>query len=161
MSLDTFDGCMKDDIMSPTADHVSALGLALERYVDARGAAMIKARQSLKVNELDARALLYIARTPGTRPGKLREYLGITSAGVTTLVDRLADRGALRRDIDADDRRVNRLTVTVDLASAPWSELTMFDDAFSAASGAGDSSEGHRMAAALDALTASAERALV
>ena len=104
--------------MSPTADHVSALGRALERYVDARGAAMIKARQSLKVNELDARALLYIARTPGTRPGKLR-IPRITSAGVTTLVDRLADRGALRRDIDADDRRVNRLTVTVDLGVRP------------------------------------------
>jgi hypothetical protein len=37
----------------------------------------------------------------------------------------------------------------------------MFDDAFSAASGAGDSAEGDRMAAVLDALTASAEKALV
>ena len=37
----------------------------------------------------------------------------------------------------------------------------MFDDAFSAASRGGDSAEGDRMAAVLDALTVSAEKALV
>jgi DNA-binding MarR family transcriptional regulator len=147
--------------MSPTAAQRSALGRALERYIDARGAAMLRARRTLKVNEVDARALLYIARRPGTRPGMLRDYLGITSAGVTTLVDRLADRGAVRREVDADDRRINRLTVTVDLESAPWSQLTMFDDAFAAAAIASDSPEAGRLAVALDALTASAAHARI
>ena len=121
---------------------------------------MLKARRALKVNEMDARALLYIAGSPGTRPSTLRDYLGITSAGVTTLVDRLAERGAVRREVDAEDRRVNRLTVTVDLASAPWSALRMFDDAFSAAAIATNPTESSRLAAALDALTASAADAM-
>lgn len=105
----------------------SALQSALRRYLDARGAAMRVARTSLGIGELDARALLFIAENPGTRPTRLREYLGITSAGVTTLIDRLVGRGAVRRDVDADDRRVNRITVTVDLALEPWSALTRFD----------------------------------
>jgi len=138
----------------------TALAQALQRYTDARAAAMLKARRALKVNEMDARALLYIADSPGTRPSHLRDYLGITSAGVTTLVDRLAERGAVRREVDAEDRRVNRLTVTVDLASAPWSALRMFDDAFSAAAIASNPTESSRLAAALDALTASAADAM-
>ena len=146
--------------MSPSAAHTSALAKALQRYTDARAAALLKARRALKVNEMDARALLFIAGSPGTRPGNLRDYLGITSAGVTTLVDRLAERGAVRRDVDAEDRRVNRLTVTVDLASAPWSALTMFDDAFSAAATNSNPAEEGRLAAALDALTASAAGAM-
>ena len=138
----------------------TALAQALQRYMDTRSAAMLKARRALKVNEMDARALLYIAGSPGARPSNLRDYLGITSAGVTTLVDRLAERGAVRREVDAEDRRVNRLTVTVDLASAPWSALRMFDDAFSAAAIATNPTESSRLAAALDALTASAAEAM-
>jgi DNA-binding MarR family transcriptional regulator len=145
-----------DDTMNPS----TALAQALQRYMDARSAAMLKARRTLKVNEMDARALLYIADSPGTRPSNLRDYLGITSAGVTTLVDRLAERGAVRREVDAADRRVNRLTVTVDLASAPWSALRMFDDAFSAAAIAANPLESSRLAAALDALTSSAADAM-
>ena len=106
---------------------------ALRRYVEARNTALTSARIALKVNELDARALLYIARNKGTRPGNLRDYLGITSAGVTTLIDRLVEREAVRRDVDADDRRVNRISVTVDLDAEPWSALTQFDAAFAAA----------------------------
>ncbi len=142
--------------MNPSA----ALAQALQRYTDARSAALLKARHALRVNELDARALLFIAASPGTRPGHLRDYLGITSAGVTTLVDRLAERGAVRREVDAEDRRVNRLTVTVDLSSAPWSALRTFDDAFTAAVIAADPVEASKLAAALDALTASAADAM-
>ena len=142
--------------MKPSA----ALAQALQRYMDARGAALLKARRALGVNEMDTRALLYIADSPGTRPGNLRDYLGITSAGVTTLVDRLVERGAVRREVDAKDRRVNRLTVTVDLASAPWSALKTFDDAFSAAVVAANPMDASRLAAALDSLTSSAAEAL-
>jgi DNA-binding MarR family transcriptional regulator len=138
----------------------TALAQALQRYMDARNAALLRARRVLKVNEMDARALLFIAESPGTRPSHLRDYLGITSAGVTTLVDRLAERGAVRREVDTEDRRVNRLHVTVDLGAAPWSALRMFDDAFSAAAVSEYPAESSRLAAALDALTASARQAL-
>lgn len=141
---------------SAPASGASALRRALQRYIDTRQASILEARRALGVNELDARAILYIAAHPGTRPSALRDYLGITSAGVTALVDRLADRGAVRREVDADDRRVNRLTVTVDLFSEPWSALTRFDADFEAALAAMDAAETARLAATLDALTSAA-----
>ncbi|WP_254773703.1 helix-turn-helix domain-containing protein [Microbacterium sp. cf046] len=138
----------------------SPLVAALHRYVEARTAALVAARHALGVNELDARALLYIAGHDGTRPGNLRDYLGITSAGVTTLIDRLVERRAVRRDVDSDDRRISRLTATVDLGSEPWSVLTRFDDAFTTAIADADLDDSVRLADALDSLTASASRAV-
>lgn len=139
--------------MSGAGAQPSMLRLALMRYVDARQASLIQARRDLGVNELDARALLYISVNPGARPTSLREYLGITSAGVTTLVDRLVQHRAVRRDIDEQDRRVNRLTLTVDLDEEPWSALTRFDVQFDAALAEADCSESERFAEALDGLT--------
>jgi hypothetical protein len=107
----------------------------------------------LRVNELDARALLYVADHPGCRPGNLRHYLGITAAGVTTVVDRLVQRGAVRRDTDPNDRRVNRLSLIVDLRVEPWSALTKFDDDFDAAIAAADPEHAGCLAEALDTLT--------
>ena len=133
----------------------SLLG-ALGRYVEARNAALTSARRMLKVNELDARALLYIAGNSGTRPGNLRDYLGITSAGVTTLIDRLVERRAVRRDVDAGDRRVNRISVTVDLDAEPWSALTRFDAAFAEALAQSGFDDSGQLARALDAFTATA-----
>lgn len=137
----------------------SPLTAALHRYVEARNAALILARHELGVNELDARALLYIAAHAGARAGDLRDYLGITAAGVTTLIDRLVSRQAVRRDIDPDDRRVSRLTVIADLRAEPWSVLTRFDDAFTVAVVDADLEHAGTFADALDAFTASAARA--
>jgi DNA-binding MarR family transcriptional regulator len=126
------------------------------RYIDARQASITEARRRLGVNELDARALLYISANPGTRPTALREYLGITSAGVTTLVDRLVQHRAVRRDVDDQDRRVNRLTLTVDLGVEPWSALTRFDVQFDRALAGAECEDSVRFAGALDDLTAAA-----
>lgn len=145
---------------SPLASTAPPLSAALHRYVEARGAALTSARHQLGVNELDARALLHIDAHAGTRPGDLREYLGITSAGVTTLIDRLVERGAVRRDVDAADRRVSRLTTTADLHAGPWSALTRFDDAFAAAIVDADLPDADRLADALDGLTSTATRAI-
>ena len=136
----------------------SPLTAALHRYVEARNAALVLARLELGVNELDARALLHITAHAGTRPGDLRDYLGITAAGVTTLIDRLVEREAVRRDVDPDDRRVSRLTVIADLRALPWSVLTRFDDAFTSAVEDADLEDAERFANALDAFTSSATR---
>jgi DNA-binding MarR family transcriptional regulator len=114
------------------SDSPSSLTLAeaLRAYIDARDAAMMIARRTLNISETDAKALLFVAGNPGTRPTALRDYLGITGAGVTTLTDRLVNRGVVQREVDADDRRVNRITATIDIAAAPWSELRRFDDDF-------------------------------
>jgi hypothetical protein len=137
----------------------SGLTRALQHYVQTRNAALIAARKELRIGELDARALLFVADHPGTRPTALSDYLGITSAGVTTLIDRLVDRGAVRREVDPDDRRVNRITVTVDLTADPWSALTRFDRDFSAALDAEDHAPVVAFAALLMSLTDSAASA--
>jgi DNA-binding MarR family transcriptional regulator len=135
----------------------SPLRLALARYATARQSAMKAAQRSLGLNEMDARALLYIAENPGARPSRLREYLGITSAGVTTLIDRLVQRDAVRRDTDAEDRRVNHITATVDLDSEPWSALTRFDARFDEALAAEDQNDVAAFARWLDEMTDSIE----
>ncbi len=130
------------------------LGVALRRYLDARNAALVTARASLGITDTDARALLFVVGNPGTRPTALREYLGITSAGVTTLIDRLVSRSLVRRDIDPSDRRVNRITATIDIAEDPWSALSRFDDDFDIAVDAADQTRVGDSAALLAALTA-------
>lgn len=130
------------------------LGQALRQYLDARNAAMVTARSTLGISDIDARALLFVVGNPGTRPTALREYLGITSAGVTTLIDRLVSRSLVRRDVDPADRRVNRLTATIDMADDPWSVLNRFDDDFDVAVGAADQDLVGNSAALLASLTA-------
>lgn len=109
------------------SDTSSTLIEALDDYVDAGRDALIAARKSLRVSELEARAIRSIGAHPGIRPSLLREHLDVTSAGVTTLVDRLVGRGVLRRELDADDRRVNHIYLEVDLDAEPWSALRRFE----------------------------------
>lgn len=111
----------------------SSLMTALDDYVAARDEAIAKARRDLGVSELEAAALSFIADEPGIRPSDLRGRLGVTAAGVTTLVDRLIGRGLLRRELDADDRRVNHIHLEVDLATEPWVALRRFPQEVEAA----------------------------
>lgn len=104
----------------------SALLAALEDYVAARDEAIAQARRDLNVSELEASALSRIADEPGIRPSNLRAHLGVTAAGVTTLVDRLIGRGLLRRELDEDDRRVNHIHLEIDLDTEPWVALRRF-----------------------------------
>lgn len=133
----------------------SPLRQALSRYLDARSTALAEARRALSIGEGDARAVLFIAENPGTRPTKLRDYLGITSAGVTALIDRLVERDIVRRDVDPEDRRVSRITLTVDISADPWSSLTRFDDDFEGAVAAGDLAQTQLLAEFLESLTES------
>lgn len=120
----------------PSADGrspASRLSAALTAFAEARQASQNESRRSLGIGDMDARALAYLEQNPGARPSALRTHLGLTSAGVSTLCDRLLERGAIHRDTDPTDRRASLLTVTVDLSAAPWSRLTEFDRAFEAA----------------------------
>nr|WP_246301259.1 MarR family winged helix-turn-helix transcriptional regulator [Microbacterium immunditiarum] len=124
-------------------------------YVRARSEALAQARKQLGIGEGDANALLHIAAHPGIRPSQLREHLGITSPGVTALIDRLVSRGIVRRDLDPSDRRVNRISVTVDLGDEPWAQLTRFDSAFDDAVLAGEEADAARFAELLESWTTS------
>jgi DNA-binding MarR family transcriptional regulator len=139
---------MTDEVTIPE------LRRALTDYVRARSTAFAAARRALGIGEGDANALLHIAANPGIRPTQLREHLGITAAGVTALIDRLVDRGVVRRDVDPRDRRVNRISLTIDIADEPWVQLTRFDDDFDVVLLDHDEVEAMRFAQLLDALTA-------
>lgn len=113
-----------------------ALSTALDDYIEARRSAEAATRAELRLSETEVRALLRIRQEPGIRPSALRDHLGVTSAGVTTLVDRLVERGLLRRELDTEDRRVNHIHLEVDLSAMPWAQLDRFardlDDAVTA-----------------------------
>jgi len=106
--------------------NASGLLAALDDYVSARDVAVAAARRDLGVSELEVEALTRIAEEPGIRPSNLRVHLGVTAAGVTTLVDRLIGRGLLRRELDDVDRRVNHIHLEIDLDAEPWSALRRF-----------------------------------
>lgn len=139
--------------MTRTRPGSPALAVALRQYLDARSNALLAARKELGINELDARALLYLLDHPGAKPSDLRTVLGLTSAGVTVLTDRLVTRGAVRRDPDPDDRRSVRLTATVDIAAPPWSALTSFDIGLETAIRELETSDTERLAVIISDLT--------
>lgn len=70
----------------------------------------------MKLNETDMRALrqMIAAKNTGTvlTPSDLREYLGISSASVTKMVDRLEANGHVRRSQHPTDRRSQCIEVT-------------------------------------------------
>lgn len=113
--------------MTQESSDSSPLMAALAFYVRERDRAAAQARKQLGVNELDAKALAYVGAHPGVRPSELAGHLGVTSAGVTTMVERLVRRGILKREFDSADRRVNHIHVLVDLEKEPWSQLARFD----------------------------------
>ncbi len=114
--------------MTAESGEPSSLMAALTHYLREREAAAVRARKQLGVNELDAKAMSFVGEHPGVRPSELAGHLGVTSAGVTTMVERLVRRGILRREADEADRRVNHIHLAIDLAKEPWSQLARFDD---------------------------------
>lgn len=101
---------------------------ALGAYLQCRTISLAAARKQLGINEMDAKAILFVADNPGARPSQLKDHLRVTAAGVTTLVERLVQRGIFRREFDQNDRRVNHIHLVVDVTAEPWSLLTKFDD---------------------------------
>ena len=70
----------------------------------------------LNVNATDYRAMEHLLRAGPLAPGELARRLGITSAAVTTSVDRLVSRGHVTREPDPADRRRIRNQAKVSLA---------------------------------------------
>ncbi len=118
--------------MNEETGETSPLMAALALFCREREDAAARARKQLGVNELDAKALAYVALHPGVRPSELAGHLGVTSAGITTMVERLVRRDILRREADEVDRRVSHIHVAVDLEKEPWSQLAHFQNTFRA-----------------------------
>lgn len=80
------------------------------------------------------RILYFVHRSPGLSAGELLAVLAVTKQAVHRPVRELEERGLLRIEADATDRRVRRLTVTeagAELeAQLTRSQMTLLTEAF-------------------------------
>ena len=67
--------------------------------------------RGLKLTPALARLLYYVHRDPGSRQADLAARLEVTPVTLSRMVDRLVERGYVRRAADAADRRAFRLYV--------------------------------------------------
>ncbi|MEV0064201.1 MarR family transcriptional regulator [Nocardia sp. NPDC050718] len=80
----------------------------------------------LGVNETDRRALeiVLLEDEKSTTPGMLAERLGLTSAGVTIMLNRLEKQGYIARSLHPTDRR-RVIVMATDLAARRVQELVV------------------------------------
>ncbi|MFZ7086766.1 MarR family winged helix-turn-helix transcriptional regulator [Curtobacterium sp. RRHDQ10] len=104
------------------------------------------------VNHTDLRFLFYLAVQPdgGILPKTATRYLGLSTGATTSLVDRLADRGLVRRVPNPDDRRSVYVTITDDGSVMVADVKDMFRDAFATAIPADRMEDFTTMLAAVD-----------
>lgn len=97
-------------------DQVVRVLMAIRRWREAEQEISFQARSHMKLNETDMRALRFIvvAKNQGriVTPGALAEHLGISTASVTKLLDRLAAAGHIERSPHPSDRRALAITIT-------------------------------------------------
>jgi DNA-binding MarR family transcriptional regulator len=78
-----------------------------------------------RLHPTDLRALIALLDADrageAATPGRLGEWLGLNSASVTALIDRLERLGHVRRKRDPDDRRRIRLAVEERAVELGWS----------------------------------------
>lgn len=90
----------------------------LRRYRAAEGAMRARTRSSMGMGETDLLALRMLLqaqrRGEAMRQRDLAGVLGLASASVTALVDRLAKSGHVRRERHPDDRRATIVVPTTD-----------------------------------------------
>lgn len=89
---------------------------ALRTYRAAETAMRRRTRDSMAMGENELLALRYLLRQPDhvARPADLVKYLGITSASVTTMLDRLEKSGHVQRIANEADRRSIHVRATAD-----------------------------------------------
>lgn len=98
--------------MTEQADDLAARLLALLPRLQRWAAAAVLADRGDGELSLRQLAVLYLVREGAGRPGLLARRLKVSPAVVTGLLDRLEQRGYLRRAPDPGDRRRTRLELT-------------------------------------------------
>lgn len=80
---------------------------SLRTYRAAETAMRRRTRDSMSMGENELLALRYLLRQPdhSARPSELVKYLGVTSASITTMLDRLEKSGRVQRVANPSDRR--------------------------------------------------------
>lgn len=90
---------------------VASLMVQVRRLYDALQAFDLAAARDLGVNRTDLQCLLLLEHGP-VRAGALSSEVGLTSGSTTALLDRLEQRGLLRRRVAKDDRRAIEIELT-------------------------------------------------
>jgi DNA-binding MarR family transcriptional regulator len=100
------------DSLSGDTDALAELARTLYRLDEAqRRIRTVTARRSA-LTGIELTALLAVGTTPGLSPTALSQDLGLTTGGVTALVDRLEDSGHVHRVSHSHDRRRLELALT-------------------------------------------------
>src|SRR5690554_2055715 len=103
---------MTDDDMRQIGDLMNALG----RLRDAEKKLSDASLRYMKLNQTDMRALhfLIVCQNRGViaTPGAIAEHLGVSTASVTKLLDRLERAGHITRELHPSDRRALAITIT-------------------------------------------------
>ncbi|MFF1252481.1 MarR family winged helix-turn-helix transcriptional regulator [Pseudarthrobacter sp. NPDC058329] len=99
-------------------DYSAAVLKSLRDYRAAETAVRRSTRDSMGMGETDILALRYLLRMQAsgkaTAPKDLSQFLGITSASTTSLIDRLVGSGHVRREPHPTDRRSVVVVPTVE-----------------------------------------------
>ncbi|MFB2586609.1 MarR family winged helix-turn-helix transcriptional regulator [Herbiconiux liukaitaii] len=106
---DADDGSPAYGTFATTSPHGTAVMQELVAYRHAEEAMRRRTRDSMRMGENDLAALRYLLRSRGqgvvVTPGMLAEHLGMKSASVTVMLDRLTTSGHLSRSPHPTDRR--------------------------------------------------------
>lgn len=86
--------------------------LALSAVIVAADTFRLAAARHFDLALVDTHAISYLAEHGPMSQTELARLLGLTSAGVTGLVDRLEQTGNARRALDPQDRRRHRIELT-------------------------------------------------
>jgi DNA-binding MarR family transcriptional regulator len=86
-------------------DGVRELKLHLRHFVVELLVSNYEATEEVGLNATDLAALCLLLLHGPTPAGRLAELTGLTTGGVTGLVDRLEQGGFVRREVDPGDRR--------------------------------------------------------
>ena len=106
--------------MRPTRQAlVEQLGLAMQRYQRSTQSFDDAVGRRLGLNPADLRCLDWLADGPKTA-GQLAEATGLRPAATTTLIDRLAARGLVRRVPSETDRRQVLVEMTDEGFARTW-----------------------------------------
>ena len=99
-------------------DYGAAVLKSLRDYRSAETTMRRSTRDSMGMGETDLLALRYLLRVQATGkavvPKDLSQFLGITSASTTSLIDRLVASGHVRREAHPSDRRSVVVVPTVE-----------------------------------------------
>jgi DNA-binding MarR family transcriptional regulator len=98
---------------------VDELGVAMQRYQRSVQAFDDSVGRALRLNPTDLRCLDWLADGPKT-VGQLAEATGLRPAATTALVDRLSERGLVRRTPSEADRRRVLVEMTEQGVGLTW-----------------------------------------